>query len=431
MTGKEDTFGKNPEKVMTEGNIIGEFEGRQISGMPIAVALWRYTQYYHSYLPSMHDVIVGMWKPRDHEKAAGLEEGKFCSVVSLVVAMSALRAAPGKGWAPVKAKLINQTSFIADGTLGEAYRNIYRAFGIRIADQGTKEGEYDYACSKTKNWPEPDAKDTKSRQMIFLKPNTSTGKCEFTAEKSAYNAFQEGDVKRCFMDSTTADKDKTMSTRRASIADDRQACKLWDIKSQVMFEKDEIACVPLDLSKCDDKCKADPKTKKHAIFKCLKAKDCMQTSPLDKNNATTKIWEEDKSKVKDGATDPGLMYKIERAPIGAKEVDCIDFKVMTAEEKTRFKTKMTPYDKTSADPAIKDPKKTMLYVCSKGRAFKCIKKNAGKLDIEGCFAGGEKGPADDTKGNWEMLPQTKGKVQPKFEDKYPDCLVPKGMRDSE
>jgi len=24
-----------------------------------------------------------------------------------------------------------------------------------------------------------------------------------------------------------------------------------------------------------------------------------------------------------------------------------------------------------------------------------------------------------------------GKVQPKFEDKYPDCLVPKGMRDSE
>ena len=51
MTGSEDTFGKFPEKVMTEGNPIGEFEGSQISGMPIAVALWRYTQYYHSFLP--------------------------------------------------------------------------------------------------------------------------------------------------------------------------------------------------------------------------------------------------------------------------------------------------------------------------------------------------------------------------------------------
>lgn len=429
MTGSEDTFGKFPEKVMTEGNPIGEFEGSQISGMPIAVALWRYTQYYHSFLPSMHDVIVGMWKPRTHEKAAGLEEGKFCSVVSLVVAMSALRAAPGKGWAPVKTMLINETAFITDGSLGEAYRNIYRAFGIRIADQGTKEGQYDYKCSKTKNWPEPDSKDTKSRQMIFLKPNTTSGKCEFTAEKSAYNAFQEGDVKRCFMDSSTADKDKKMTERRASIKDDRQACKLWDIKSQVMFDKDEIACIPLDKTKCDDKCLADPKQKKHAIYKCLKEKDCMQTSPLDKT--VTGVWVEDKSKVADNnTTDPGLKYKVERAKIGAKEVECIEFKVMSAEEKTRFTTKLTPYDKNSKDAAIKDPKKKMLYVCSKGRAFKCIKQKADKsLDIEGCFAAGAKGPKDDDKGNWEIVKGAKGKIQPKFEDKYPDCLVPKVSRD--
>jgi hypothetical protein len=126
----------------------------------------------------------------------------------------------------------------------------------------------------------------------------------------------------------------------------------------------------------------------------------MQTSPLDKN--VTGVWAEDKSKVADNnTTDPGLKYKVERAKIGAKEVDCIEFKVMTAEEKTRFKTKLTPYNKDSTDPVIKDPKKKMLYVCSKGRAFKCIKQKLDKsLDVEGCFAAGAKGPKDDTAGNW-------------------------------
>ena len=125
----------------------------------------------------------------------------------------------------------------------------------------------------------------------------------------------------------------------------------------------------------------------------------MQTSPLDKN--VTGVWAEDKSKVADNnTTDPGLKYKVERAKIGAKEVDCIEFKVMTAEEKTRFKTKLTPYNKDSTDPVIKDPKKKMLYVCSKGRAFKCIKQKLDKsLDVEGCFAAGAKGPKDDTAGN--------------------------------
>lgn len=61
MTGNEDHFGKNPDKVMNEGNPIGEFRGAPVSGMPIAVALWRYTQYYHSFLPSMHDIIIGTW----------------------------------------------------------------------------------------------------------------------------------------------------------------------------------------------------------------------------------------------------------------------------------------------------------------------------------------------------------------------------------
>jgi hypothetical protein len=43
---------------------------------------------------------------------------------------------------------------------------------------------------------------------------------------------------------------------------------------------------------------------------------------------------------------------------------------------------------------------------------------------------GEKGPDTDTKGNWEMMKGAKGKIQPKFEDKYPDCLVPKELREA-
>jgi len=97
MTGNEDTFGRNPSKMMEEGNTIGEFKGAPISAMPIAVALWRYTQYYHSFLPSMHDVIVGMWRPREHETKAGLKAGKFCSVASLVVAMTSLRTQKQSG----------------------------------------------------------------------------------------------------------------------------------------------------------------------------------------------------------------------------------------------------------------------------------------------------------------------------------------------
>lgn len=341
--------------------------------------------------------------------------------------MSALRKVPGKGWAPVQASKIKDTLFIADGSLGSAYRNIFRAFGIKIADQGKDAKDtktYDYTCSTTDSWPEPDAKDTKSRQKIFMKPNTTSGKCEFTEEKTAYNAFQAGDAKRCFMDST--EKDKTMKERRTAIADTRQECKIWDIKSQVMFETDDIACVTLDKSACDDKCVADPKKRKHSIFKCIKAKDCMQTNPIDDKSGA---WVKDESKVKENnVTDAGLLYKVVRSAVGAKEVDCIDFpkEEMSAEDKTRFKNKMTPYDKDSKIEEVKDAKKKMLYVCSKGRAFQCkLKGDDGKPDPEKCFARGEAGPDTDAKGNWEMIKGAKGNVQAKFEDKYPDCLIPK------
>jgi len=88
-------------------------------------------------------------------------------------------------------------------------------------------------------------------------------------------------------------------------------------------------------------------------------------------------------------------------------------------------------DKTSAIAAVKDPRKKMMYICSKGRAFRCKLKTAGKYDAMACFKAGAKDPLADNGTAWEMIRGVIGKVQPKFEKLYPDCLVPRAMREQE
>lgn len=156
-----------------------------------------------------------------------------------------------------------------------------------------------------------------------------------------------------------------MKTRRSQAKDDRQECKIWEPKDKnpIAWNKDDLACVPLDKSKCDDKCKADPNKLKHEIFKCVKERDCMETGPKDpKNNG---IWVADKSKVKDNDAKAGLKYKVGRTKIGGsgeKTVPCMSFARMLA-DKDRFKDRMVK-------PATGDAKKVM-YVSFKGRAFQC------------------------------------------------------------
>ena len=84
-----------------------------------------------------------------------------------------------------------------DGTLGMAYREIMSAFKAPHMSAT----EYDYSCASTGAWPEPEQADIESRQQIYMRPDTTTGKCTFTDEVTAYSIYQEGDSERCFMDS--------------------------------------------------------------------------------------------------------------------------------------------------------------------------------------------------------------------------------------
>jgi hypothetical protein len=42
VIGDEATFGKKPEDILYFGERVSKFRGREISYLPIAVALWRY-----------------------------------------------------------------------------------------------------------------------------------------------------------------------------------------------------------------------------------------------------------------------------------------------------------------------------------------------------------------------------------------------------
>jgi hypothetical protein len=111
-----------------------------------------------------------------------------------------------------------------DGTLGMAYREIMAAFKAPHMSAT----EYDYTCASTLSWPEPEQADIESRQQIYMRPDTATGKCTFTDEVTAYSIYQEGDSERCFMDSDASLAALPVDERRAGNADTRLACLLWD-----------------------------------------------------------------------------------------------------------------------------------------------------------------------------------------------------------
>jgi hypothetical protein len=106
-TGSETAFAEAPEDVLTWGPPMpGTWQGERVGSLPVAVALWRYVTPAHAWLPSVHEVVTGMWAPRAHETAARLKSGDYCTAAALVVAMQALarpsdpNAAP---WAAVTA----------------------------------------------------------------------------------------------------------------------------------------------------------------------------------------------------------------------------------------------------------------------------------------------------------------------------------------
>jgi len=79
-------FAEKPEEVMTMGSPVGVMDGVPFGPLTIAVSLWRYVEYFHSYLPSIHDVVVGTWQPNGAELAAGLKPNDYCTIASIIQA---------------------------------------------------------------------------------------------------------------------------------------------------------------------------------------------------------------------------------------------------------------------------------------------------------------------------------------------------------
>jgi len=98
--GDEATLGATPELLLTWGQPAGSvYLGALHGPLPWAVALWRYVTPAHPWLPSMHEVVSGMWKPKAHEVTAklGAVRGDFCTMASLLAAMKAVRGSSGSG----------------------------------------------------------------------------------------------------------------------------------------------------------------------------------------------------------------------------------------------------------------------------------------------------------------------------------------------
>ena len=190
--GDEATLGATPELLLTWGQPAGSvYLGALHGPLPWAVALWRYVTPAHPWLPSMHEVVSGMWKPKAHEVTAklGAVRGDFCTMASLLAAMKAVRGGSGSGAttaemlvqarglfanvsaagtasADPKTLLPNaphQLPHLRNGALGEAYKSLAGALGITAPTSA-----YDYTCALTAAWPVPAALDTRTRQKTWL-----------------------------------------------------------------------------------------------------------------------------------------------------------------------------------------------------------------------------------------------------------------------
>jgi hypothetical protein len=75
--GEESTLGLNPDSMFSIG-------GDDFKFLPLASTIWRYQQYYHSHLPSLHDVVTGLWTPTTKVEKEALTSSKFCTYAALI-----------------------------------------------------------------------------------------------------------------------------------------------------------------------------------------------------------------------------------------------------------------------------------------------------------------------------------------------------------
>jgi hypothetical protein len=233
---------------------------------------------YHTDLPSIHEVMTGMWSPSAAESAAGLEPQDFCTAASLIKAMDGLNDSDGD-WSGVTTA--GSWDQVADGSLGFAFKSIFHTLGASVHDDG-----YDYTCEGVKAWPQPTSS---SNEPLFLTADPDGGvSCVFSTERTEYAAYQEGEAKRCFADQDGTEKHKLTTTRRVAIAYGGVSCTLWEANRPWYYAYGAYACL-VDAD-CDSSCLADDTAVKHLIYECLLTADCTSVDPDgDETGAWTEV----------------------------------------------------------------------------------------------------------------------------------------------
>lgn len=156
--------------------------------------------------------------------------------------------------------------------------------------------------------------------------------------------------------------------------------------------------------------------------------------------AVTAVVDPKGAKTGAAADTQGANYAVAKAGLeaAAKEVACVDFATaLRGKGEPGLLTRLAAPDATSKDPAVADATKKVLYVCSKGRAYQCQTKAAagvagakpGAQDATACLKDGTDDPAKEPKQaaggapKWRLVKGAVGRLEPEFEERWPDCLA--------
>lgn len=220
------------EKVLTENpNLIFTYD-EHFPILALAVHIWRYMGMYHSALPSSHDVVTGFWQPTEAHTALNLKSGDFCTLVSVVAAQVVLResADKGKTWPTDDMLKPSDVEMVADGSLGKAAFAMATIFNLKPPGPA----EYDWECSETGAWPEPDREANPYVDLyldtvpVLDADDVPTGATVVAPVPyhTSYTLLVEGDPKRAGMDH--ARPTETITARRAANSYSGAYCIPWD-----------------------------------------------------------------------------------------------------------------------------------------------------------------------------------------------------------
>jgi len=120
----ETDLGDNPDLLLT----YKDWYGNEKSFPPLLTALpiWRYMTQFHSYIPSMHEIVTGIFEPSHEEEQAGLKPRDFCTMVTAIWNTHEFKVNHTLGLPYEFKNLTNATKWdlVGNGYLGEAYKSM-------------------------------------------------------------------------------------------------------------------------------------------------------------------------------------------------------------------------------------------------------------------------------------------------------------------